>query len=250
MEFASEMVVKATLARYRVTEVPTTLSPDGRSRPPHLRSWRDGWRYLRFLLLFSPRWLFLYPGLALLALGLMIGIAVTPGPLRIDGVTFDVDTLAVAAAMLLIGYQAVLFALFTQVYAEAEGFLPAASPRVQRLQSVLALDRGLLMGGLLASSGLAGLALSFIKWNGVRFGDLNYETALRVVVLSVTALILSCQVVLGAFFLSILGIRVRHAGAPGVHEAPGPRLAQPATSGANGTTVPFGTLWEAAARPD
>jgi hypothetical protein len=215
MEFASELVVKATLARYRVTEVPATLAPDGRSRPPHLRSWRDGWRHLRFLLLFSPRWLFLYPGLLLLAVGLAVGAAVVPGPLRIGGINFDVDTLAVAAAMIVIGFQSILFALFTRVYAEAEGFLPATSPRVRRLLSVWSLERGLLAGGLLAVAGLAGLVLSFAEWGGARFGDLNYETALRVVVPSVTALILSCQMVLGTFFLSILGIRrARHPAAP------------------------------------
>ncbi|MDR0344977.1 MAG: glycosyltransferase family 2 protein [Nocardiopsaceae bacterium] len=215
MEFASEMVVKATLAGQRIAEVPTTLSPDGRSRPPHLRSWRDGWRHLRFLLMFSPRWLFLYPGLALLALGLAIGIAVSPAPLRLGTVTFDVDTLAVAAAMIVIGFQSVLFALFTQVYASAEGFLPAVD-RVRRLLRSWSLERGLLIGILLALAGIAGLIMSFVEWHGAKFGDLNYRTALRVVVPSVTALILSCQMILGTFFLSILGIRrTHHAAAPG-----------------------------------
>src|SRR6266480_2935688 len=120
MEFASEMVVKATISKWRIAEVPTTLSPDGRSRPPHLRSWRDGWRHLRFLLLFSPRSLFLYPGLALLGAGLVIGAAVAPGPLSVGSVAFDVDTLVGASAMVVIGFQAVLFALFTKIYASAE----------------------------------------------------------------------------------------------------------------------------------
>src|SRR6201994_3360713 len=117
MEFASEMVVKATLAGQRVTEVPTTLSRDGRSRPPHLRSWRDGWRHLRFLLLFSPRWLFFLPGLALLFAGLVIGAFVVPHPFSIGSVTFDVDTLVAASAMVGIGFQSVLFWLFPPVYA-------------------------------------------------------------------------------------------------------------------------------------
>jgi hypothetical protein len=245
MEFASEMVVKATLARYRVAEVPTTLSPDGRSRAPHLRSWRDGWRHLRFLLLFSPRWLFLYPGLALLALGLAIGAAVTPGPLEIGGVNFDVDTLAVAAAMIVIGFQSVLFAVFTRVYAAAEGFLPATSERMRRLLAVWSLERGLLTGCLLGLAGLAGLALSVAEWHGARFGHLNYETALRVVVPSVTALILSCQAILGTFFLSILGIRrarqpVPAAGQPGPAAGqPGPAAGQPGP--AANRAVPGGT---------
>jgi hypothetical protein len=209
MEFASEMVVKATLAGQRITEVPTTLSPDGRSRPPHLRSWRDGWRHLRFLLLFSPRWLFLFPGLALIGLGLAIGLALAPAPLRIDGVTFDVDTLDVGAAMIVIGFQSVLFSVFSQVYASAEGFLPMTA-RVRRLLGVWSLERGLLAGFLLMLAGLAGLILSFAEWHGAHFGTLNYRTALRVVVPSVTALILSCQMILGTFFLSILGIRRAH----------------------------------------
>jgi Glycosyl transferase family 2 len=211
MEFASEMVVKATLAGQRVEEVPTTLSPDGRSRRPHLRSWRDGWRHVRFLLLFSPRWLFLIPGTAMLALGLAIGIAVTPGPWRLGAVTLDLNTLAVASAMVVIGFQSVLFALFTQVYASAEGFLPQHA-RVSRLLAACSLERGLLAGGLLASVGVVGLVVAFAKWHATGFGHLDYESALRVVVPSVTALILSCQMIFGTFFLSILAIRrTQHA---------------------------------------
>src|SRR5450755_309356 len=132
MEFASEMVVKATLAGQQVEEVPTTLSPDGRNTPPHLRSWRDGWRHLRFLLLFSPRWLFLIPGTVLFALGLAVGVAVAPAPLRLGTMIFDLNTLAVASAMIVIGFQAVLFAFFTHIYASAEGFLPQHA-KVSRL---------------------------------------------------------------------------------------------------------------------
>ena len=238
MEFASEMVVKATLAGQRIEEVPTTLAADGRSRQPHLRSWRDGWRHLRFLLLFSPRWLFLYPGTALLTFGLAIDIAVVPGPLRIAGISFDVDTLAVAAAMIVIGFQAVLFAVFTQVYASAEGFLPSPA-RVRRLLEVWGLERGLLAGSALGLAGLALLIGSFIEWREVRFGGLNYETALRVVVPSATALILSCQVILGTFFLSILGIRRTQQPAaigPGTNPEPTASSAKPASSPA--TMVP------------
>jgi Glycosyl transferase family 2 len=206
MEFASEMVVRATLAGQRIAEVPTTLSPDGRSHRSHLRSWRDGWRHLRFLLLFSPRWLFAIPGLVLLTLGLAIGIAVIPAPLRVAGVTFDVSTLAVAAAMIVIGFQSVLFALFTHVYAAAEGFLPDDA-RVRRLLAGWSLERGLLIGGLLALAGLAGLVGSLVLWRRTGFGHLDYRSALRLVVPSMTALIVSCQLILGVFFLSILGIR-------------------------------------------
>jgi len=210
MEFASEMVVKATLAGQRVTEVPTTLSKDGRSRPPHLRSWRDGWRHLRFLLLFSPRWLFFLPGLALLTAGLAIGAIVAPHPFSVGPVTFDVDTLVAASAMVVIGFQSVLFWLFTQVYAGSEGFLPE-EPKVQRLLGALSLERGLLLGAGIGLAGLAGLVTSLLYWNGQKFSHLNYEHSLRLMIPSVTALIVSCQVILGTFFLSILGIKhTRH----------------------------------------
>jgi len=227
MEFASELVVKATLARQRITEVPTTLSKDGRSRPPHLRSWRDGWRHLRFLLLFSPRWLFLQPGLLLFFLGLVIGAIVLPRPLAIGAVTFDVDTLVAASAMVVIGFQAVLFAFFTKVYASAEGFLPE-DRRVGRILRTMSLEKGLLAGAVLAVAGIVGVAMSFVYWHGASFGQLNFDHALRIMVPSVTALIVSCQTVLGTFFLSILGIRRTR------HPAMGPMEAD-------------GTGWEAAA---
>ena len=210
MEFASEMVVKATLAKQKITEVPTTLAKDGRSRPPHLRSWRDGWRHLRFLLLFSPRWLFFLPGLVIGLTGLVIGTLVAIGPLTIGSVTFDVDTLVAAGAMVVIGFQSVLFWLFTQVYAGAEGFLPE-EPKVQRLLGKLSLERGLVAGVLIGAAGLVGLIFSLTYWQANKFGQLNYEHALRLMVPSVTALVVSCQLVLGTFFLSILGIKqTRH----------------------------------------
>lgn len=210
MEFASELVVKATLWHLKVTEVPTTLAKDGRSHPPHLRSWRDGWRHLRFLLLFSPRWLFSVPGFILLIVGLIIGGATATGPLRIGDVTFDVDTLVAAAGMVVIGFQAVLFWLFTQVYAGSEGFLPD-EPKVQRLLGKLSLERGLILGAVIGLAGLVGLIFSLTYWQAKAFGDLNYEHALRLMVPSVTALMVSCQIILGGFFLSILGIKqTRH----------------------------------------
>ena len=210
MEFASEMVVKATLANQKITEVPTTLAKDGRSRPPHLRSWRDGWRHLRFLLLFSPRWLFFVPGLVLFVAGLVIGGVIAAGPLKIGAVKFDVDTLVAASAMVVIGFQAVLFWLFTQVYAGSEGFLPE-EPKVQRLLGKLSLERGLLAGVAIGIAGLVGLIFSLTYWQANKFGQLNYEHALRLMVPSVTALVVSCQVILGTFFLSILGIKqTRH----------------------------------------
>lgn len=216
MEFASEMVVKATLAGQRIEEVPATLAKDGRSRPPHLRSWRDGWRHLRFLLLFSPRWLFFYPGLAMLLLGLGVGAAIIPGPLSVAGVRLDVDTLAGASALVIAGLQAILFAIFTSVYASREGFLPR-SPAVRRLEKVWSLERGLIVGAALALAGFAGLVASVVMWSGATFGPLDYNSALRVTIPSATALVTSCQIVFGTFFLSILGIRTtRHQSATGL----------------------------------
>jgi hypothetical protein len=212
MEFASEMVVKATLAKQKITEVPTTLAKDGRSRPPHLRSWRDGWRHLRFLLLFSPRWLFFIPGLVLLLFGLVVGAVVTanPGPVSVGGASLDVDTLVACGACVDIGFQAILFWLFTQVYAGAEGFLPE-QPKVQTLLGKLSLERGLILGAVVGLAGLVGLIFTLAYWQSHSFGGLNYEHALRLMVPSVTALVLSCQLILGTFFLSILGIKqTRH----------------------------------------
>jgi hypothetical protein len=206
MEFASEMVVKATLARQQIAEVPTILARDGRSRPPHLRTWRDGWRHLRFLLLFSPRWLFFIPGVVMVVLGLIIGAATAVGPITIGNTTFDVDTMVAAGGMVVIGFQSVLLWLFTQVYASSEGFLPQ-SPRAGRILALLSLERMLILGGAIGLAGLVGLVFSLTSWQANGFGHLNYEHALRLMVPSVTALVLSCQAIFGCFFLSVLDIK-------------------------------------------
>jgi glycosyltransferase involved in cell wall biosynthesis len=233
MEFASELVVKAALYGQHVTEVPTTLAKDGRSRPPHLHTWRDGWRHLRFLLLFSPRWLFFLPGLALLMVGLIVGAVVVPHPFKWGSITFDVDTLVAASAAVVIGFQSVLFSLFTQVYAGSEGFLPK-EPRITRLLEKLSLERGLILGALIGLAGLAGLIFSVLYWHGQGFHNLNYEHSLRLMIPSVTALMVSCQVILGTFFLSILGIKhTRHpvtVSAPSVPDAVVNHVEQPAAA--------------------
>jgi glycosyltransferase involved in cell wall biosynthesis len=208
MEFASEMVVRCTLAKYDVREVPTTLSPDGRSRAPHLSTWRDGWRHLRFLMLYSPRWLFLIPGLLLMTLGLVGSIALSAGPIHVGDIAFDVDTLVGTSAMLVIGFQAVLFALLTKVYAMEEGFLPH-DKRVQRIVDSWSLERGLVVGGLLALAGLVGLVASLVHWQGHSFGQLNPRDSLRIVEPAATALVMSFQMIFASLFVSILAIRRR-----------------------------------------
>ncbi|MBD0327438.1 MAG: glycosyltransferase family 2 protein, partial [Pyrinomonadaceae bacterium] len=206
MEFASEMVVKATLHNLRIAEVPTTLSPDGRSRAPHLRSWRDGWRHLRFLLLYSPRWLFLYPGLLLMMLGLAVGLWLFPGPRKLGGVTIDVHTMLFAAVAVVIGFQAVVFAVFTKIFAISEGLLPE-DPRLSRVFRYVTLEVGLIVGALLLLAGLAGSLYAYIYWGEHSFGPLDTSRTMRVVIPSVTALALGSQTILSSFFLSILGLR-------------------------------------------
>jgi glycosyltransferase involved in cell wall biosynthesis len=205
MEFASEMVVKATLDELKISEVPTTLSPDLRSRAPHLRTWRDGWRHLRFLLLFSPRWLFFYPGLALMVLGLVATIALLPGELRILGAGFDVHTLVYASAMIVVGYQAMLFAVFARIYAMTSGFLPG-KPWIEDLYERLSLEAGALAGLALILAGVVMSTIALFVWGDAGFADLDYRQTLRLVIPAATLLILGTQTVLASFFISILGI--------------------------------------------
>ena len=205
MEFASEMVVKATLTGLRIAEVPTTLSPDRRGRPPHLRTWRDGWRHLRFMLLYSPRWLFLYPGLLMMFLGVAFGAWLLPEPRTIHGITFDVDTLLHANVAVLIGFQAVAFSVFTKVYATTEGLLPK-DPRFESLFQMITLETGLMVGALLIIAGFAGSLYAVHVWGVHHFGQLNASSTLRIVMPSVTAMALGCQIVFVSFFLSVLGL--------------------------------------------
>jgi len=206
MEFASEMVVKSTLLGLRMTEVPTTLSPDGRSRAPHLRSWRDGWRHLRFLLLFSPRWLFMYPGVALMTVGLLVGAWILPGARSLGGVYFDVHTLLYASAAIIIGFQMILFAVFVKVYAMGEGLMPP-DPRMNQLFRYITLETGLAAGAALVAFGFGAAVYAFGDWGSQAFGELNPQQVLRIVVPSTLALTLGFQIVLSSFFLSVLGMR-------------------------------------------
>ena len=206
MEFASEMVVKAALHGLRICEVPTTLSPDRRGRPPHLRTWRDGWRHLRFLLMYSPRWLFLYPGMLLILLGLGGCALLLPGPKVFHGIEFDVHTLLYAFVSVLLGFQLVAFAVFTKVFAVSEGLLPE-NQRFNRLFNYITLETGLIIGGLLIAAGIGGSIFAVSGWAKNSFGDLNPEHILRIVMPSVFSLTLGVQIVCCSFFLSILGLR-------------------------------------------
>ncbi len=207
MEFASEMVVKATLARLDVREVPTTLAKDGRSRPPHLRSFRDGWRHLRFLLLFSPRWLFLYPGIALLCLGLLVGAILLPGPLRLGGVSFDVHTFLVAALCIIVGLQSISFAVIGRRFASRYGFIPR-SGSYDRLLEGLTLERILLVAVLLMMIGFAALVWGVGEWAVRDFGPLNPSRTMRPVILAMTALVSGFQLMMSGFMSSMINIPI------------------------------------------
>lgn len=208
MEFASEMIIKAVTLGLRVEEVPTVLRPDGRDRAPHLRPWRDGWRHLRFMLLFSPRWLFFYPGLVLMATGLAVGGVLLRGPLQLGAITLDVHTLLFASVGVLVGFQAVSFAVLSKFFAVRFG-LRRADPVFNRWVRYLSLEAGLIAGGVLVALGLGlwGGALSI--WGDRGFGALQPTQTLRWAIPGTLALALGCQLVLTSFLLSVLRLDVR-----------------------------------------
>jgi hypothetical protein len=208
MEFASELVVKAAVRRMRIDEVPITLRPDGRSRPPHLRRWRDGWRHLRFLLTLSPRWTLGLPGLALAALGAGLMSFVVIGPVRLRSVTLDVHTMIVGSLLVLVGYGAFTTAIAMRIYALLEE-LGAPSPRLERSFSFFTLERGLLAGAALALVGGALLGHLVWEWWRVDFGPLDVSRTLRPTILGATLVAVGVQTVLASFVYSMLGIRRR-----------------------------------------
>ncbi|WP_200940283.1 glycosyltransferase family 2 protein [Devosia sp. Root436] len=207
MEFASEMVVKATLAQLDLREVPTTLAKDGRSRKPHLRSIRDGWRHLRFLLLFSPRWLFLYPGIALLAVGLLVGAILLPGPARFGRVSFDVHTFLVAALCIIVGLQSISFAVIGRRFASRYGFIPRSSS-YDRLLEALTLERILLVATTLMLIGIVALLWGVAEWAERDFGHLNPSSTMRPVILAMTALVSGFQLMMSGFMSSMINIPI------------------------------------------
>lgn len=207
MEFASEMVVKATLFNMKVCEVPTTLNTDGRDRPPHLRSWHDGWRHLRFLLIYSPRWLFLYPGILMMFLGLLLGIPLTFTQIHIGDFILDIHTLLFAAAFFVVGYQSIWLALITRIHAAKEGFLPQKNSLDNFVQS-LSLEKGILIGLILLLLGLAFALFSLFKWYNIsEMKAFNPQLGLRLVIPSIVFLITGMQTILSTFVVSILNIK-------------------------------------------
>jgi len=208
MEFASEMVIKATLAKQRIANVPITLSPDGRSRPPHLRTWRDGWRHLRFMLMYSPRWLFLVPGGLLMLLGLVFGGILVAGPMRVGHVTFDTNTLVVCSMSVLLGFTLVSFAAFAKIFAITEGLLPE-DERLNRVFRYVTLEVGVTAGAVVGAAGLALMVGALLYWGRQGFGQLSCPDSLRLVVPAATLIMLGAYIVFASFFLSILGLSRR-----------------------------------------
>jgi glycosyltransferase involved in cell wall biosynthesis len=206
MEFASELVVKAALAGWRIAEVPTVLSPDGRGRPAHLRSWRDGWRHLRLLLLFSPRWLFLYPGAALLVIGAALTAMLYFAPLRIGSAALDIHSMLYASAATLVGLQLCLFGLFARVSATTAGLLPR-QPSLDRLLRVLTLERGLVAGAGLAIAGLLWSAVAFSAWRDAGFGALDPRVVMRDTIPASALMIGGMELMLASFLLSVLRLK-------------------------------------------
>ncbi|MFZ4828947.1 MAG: glycosyltransferase family 2 protein [Phototrophicaceae bacterium] len=206
MEFASEMVIRATLEHLSWAEVPVTLHPDGRSRPPHLRTWRDGWRHLRFMLLYSPRWLFFYPSLCFLALGAIILLGLGFRPLGIFGITLDVHTLLVGATAWILGIQLLFSALFARMYTLRIGILPANERLEQGIQS-FSLGWGLVSGLLITLVGMGFYAVAVSIWREAGFGNLDYQQTLRLTIPGTTLIITGMQVFFNSFMISVLSIR-------------------------------------------
>jgi glycosyltransferase involved in cell wall biosynthesis len=203
MEFASEMVVKASLRGLRITEVPAILYPDGRSRPPHLHTWSDGWRHLRFLLIFSPLWLFFYPGVFLMIAGGLVSAWLLPGPRQIGSVTFDINTLMYASLMMIFGLQSILFFLHTTIFGIASGFLPI-DLQIQKLLNFISLEKGLALGGAMIMLGFASSFGAIAYWRSNFFGPIDPGISMRLVIPGTVLFSFGFQIVFSSFFLSIL----------------------------------------------
>ncbi len=207
MEYASEMIVRAALHGLKMEEVPVTLAPDGRGRKPHLHPWHDGWRHLRFLLLYSPRWLYLYPGLAMIAAGLLISALLLPGPLMIaEGVGLDVHTLLVGAMSVLVGVQSLTFGLMARAYAQRNGMLPPCS-KYDKWIGGLQLEHLLFLAFFLLACGAGAVLWAAHLWSSVNFGALDYRDAMRTLIVAVTCIVGGLQLGFAAFLLGVMKIR-------------------------------------------
>ena len=206
MEYASEMVVKATMYELKMTEVPTTLSPDGRSRAPHLRSFRDGWRHLKFLLLHSPNWLFLYPGMLFAVLGLLMTVGLMMGPVQIGNVTFDIHTMLYGSAMIMIGTNMIFFSLFTRIYAIRTNFIPTKEPVSTKLAKVTT-EKGAVAGLLLTLAGIVMTIAAIVIWKDTSFGNLNPQEMMRMTIPALTLMVVGIEMIFASFFIGILNIK-------------------------------------------
>ncbi len=206
MEFASEMIVKASLINLTIAEVPTILSKDGRTRPPHLNTWEDGWRHLRFLLLYSPKWLFFYPGLLLMLLGIITSSALIYSPVTIGNITFDIHTLLFTTVSILIGFQFILFYGLTKVYTVENDLLPK-SKNYDRQFKFINLEKGLIAGAVLILTGLTLSIIASTNWYELSFGDITNSNTLRIVIPAITSMFLGVQLILFSLFFSILGLK-------------------------------------------
>jgi glycosyltransferase involved in cell wall biosynthesis len=207
MEFASEMAIKGTLKKLKISEVPITLHKDGRSRPPHLKPWRDGWRHLRFMLIYSPRWLFLMPGLLLSALGILFSAALAVQDIQIGGIQLNVGTLMMACMGVVVGFQLVAFAFYTKVFAIAEGLLPE-DPKLSRVFKTFTLEKGIVVGLVVLLAGLVMFLRALWLWKQAHFGLLpSMEENLRRLIPAATLVLLGIQTVFSSFFMSVLGLK-------------------------------------------
>ncbi len=206
MEFASEMVMKASLARMKISEVPITLHKDGRNRPPHLRPWRDGWRHLRFMLIYNPRWLYLVPGFVAVLTGGALALLTYLRTPDVAGIRLDAGAFAVACAAILAGTQLIAFAFVTKVFAIGEGLLPPDA-KFARIFRVFTLERGLIAGVLCLGGGAALFIHAFLQWRHAGFGDLPWSENMRRIIASTTLLLLGVQLIATSFLMSILGLR-------------------------------------------
>ena len=207
MEFASEMVIRSAMAGFRVANVPIKLRRDGRDRRPHLRTWRDGWRHLRFMLLLSPRWLFLYPGIGLMVIGAIAGALLVAGPVYVGRIALDIHTLLMAAGAVLLGYQLVGFAIFAEAFA-GRGGIRGASARSGTF-GALKLEVGIILGVLLMAFGITGIAVEAGGWAALGYEKLDPRQTMRVLIPSLLALSIGFQTLFGSFFLDLLRMPIR-----------------------------------------